>query len=104
MAVDFLRFLTTPEAQEIYVNEALNLPVNRNVKPKDPRIAAWLKNPNQIEYKWYFYGDRPTWYSYMEGFLLDQLTVDELIANVDAEMKQWAETSATEGDITITCS
>jgi ABC-type glycerol-3-phosphate transport system substrate-binding protein len=104
MAVDFLRYLTTPAAQEIYVNEALNLPVNPSVEPKDPRIKDWLKNPKQIEYKFHFFGDRPTWYSYMEGFLLDQITVDELIAASNDEMKQWAETEAREADIELECS
>jgi ABC-type glycerol-3-phosphate transport system substrate-binding protein len=103
MAVDFFRFLTSPQVQEMYVNDLLNLPVNPNVEPKDPRIAAWLKNPEQIEYKFFFFGDRPTWYQYFEGYLTDQLTVDELIASSEQEIKQWAETQAKEAQITVTC-
>jgi ABC-type glycerol-3-phosphate transport system substrate-binding protein len=104
MAIDFVRFLTTPEIQSIYVDDALNLPVNPRVEFKDPRVADWLKNPNQIQYKFHFFGDRPTWYSYMEGFLLDQLTVDELIAKSNEELKSWAETQAKDGGIELKCS
>lgn len=103
MAIDFVRFLTTPDIQRIYVDDALNLPVNPRVEFTDPRIAAWLKNPKQIEYKFFFYGDRPTWYANMEGFLLDQITVDELITASNQEIKDWAGTEAKEGNITLTC-
>lgn len=103
MAVDFMRFLTTPEIQNIYVEDLLNLPVNPNVKPKDPRIASWMKNPNQIQYKFYFFGDRPTWYQYFQAYLSGQQTIDEFVKSSEAEIKKQAETDAKEGKVNIVC-
>jgi ABC-type glycerol-3-phosphate transport system substrate-binding protein len=103
MGIDFLRFLTKPDVQAIFVDNLLNLPTNPNVKFKDPRVASWMKNPEQISYKWLFYGDRPTWYQYFQAYINGQMTLDQFIATSGDELKKFEQTTAKESNITIKC-
>jgi ABC-type glycerol-3-phosphate transport system substrate-binding protein len=104
LGVDFLRFLTKPDVQSIFVDNLLNLPTNPSVKFKDPRVASWMKNPEQISYKWLFYGDRPTWYQYFQAYIGGQMTLDQFVATAGDELKKFETTVAKESNITIKCS